>query len=215
MTSESRQTPDQTAQGGSEHDQEAAVADETTSTGNDEGSDQSRADGGGELDIERELAEALAQVADLRDQVLRRSADFDNLRRRTQREREELLRYASERVLTDTLEILDDMDRALEHAKDESGPLVEGMRMVQQRLHGMAARHGVVEVECAGQEYDPNVAEALQQIQDPSVPRNTVVQVFQKGYRLHDRLLRPARVVVATGGPERVAEEDAGEASEG
>jgi molecular chaperone GrpE len=143
---------------------------------------------------------------DLRDQLLRRAADLENMRRRHAKEKDEHQKFAAEKVLRDTVSVLDDLDRALEHAASNTdsaavNSLVQGLQMVHRRFVQTMEKHGVVAVSALGRPFDPHMHEAISQREDTSVARNTVVQEFQKGYLLHDRLLRPAMVVVAVGGP--------------
>jgi molecular chaperone GrpE len=147
-----------------------------------------------------ELEELRRESGGLHDRLLRLSADFDNFRRRHLREREESHRYGHENLVKDLLATVDNLDRAVEHARRGGGDfdgMLQGVELVQRELHGALAKHGVTRIEAAGEPFDPNVHEAVAQQEDGSLPANTVVQVYQPGYRLWDRLLRPARVVVS------------------
>ncbi len=145
--------------------------------------------------------ESSEEVAALKDQLVRLQADLQNLRRRTLREKEEAFRYGHENLVKDLLPTVDNLERALDHARQSEGGdvagFVEGVELVLRELVGGLAKHGVVEVEAEGRPFDPSVHEAMAQVPDDSVPANTVVQVFQRGYQLRDRLLRPARVIVS------------------
>jgi molecular chaperone GrpE len=146
--------------------------------------------------LRRELEEAGAA----QERLVRLSADFDNFRKRILREREEAHRYGHENLVKDLLGTVDNLDRAVEHARRGGGDfesMLQGVELVQRELHGVLAKHGVTRIEAAGEPFDPAVHEAVAQQEDGSVPVNTVVQVYQPGYRLWDRLLRPARVVVS------------------
>ncbi len=154
--------------------------------------------------LEAALAEAREEAADLRDQLLRRAAEIDNFRKRTARETERIRQTAAERLLRDLLPVLDHLDLALEHADSESG-LAEGVEMVAKQFREVMERHGMTPVPALGEPFDPNVHEALTQREDASVPAHTVVEVYQQGYLLGGRLLRPAKVIVSTGGPEPAA----------
>ena len=152
----------------------------------------------------REQVEALqAELAALRsaeDRLLRLTADFDNFRRRTLREKEEAHRYGNENLVKELLGTVDNLERAVEHARRGGGDfesMLQGVELVQRELQGVLAKVGVVRIEASGEPFDPNVHEAVAQTEDGSVPANTVVQVYQPGYRLWDRMLRPARVVVS------------------
>jgi molecular chaperone GrpE len=166
--------------------------------------------------IVSELQRVTAERNELKDQILRRAADMENMRRRHQREKDDFQKLAAEKVLRDMVSLMDDLDRAMEAghlaAEQQQGSsdsltgLLQGVGMVQRKFAQTLERHGVSAVTALGQVFDPHLHEAIQQKEDPSVPRNTVIQEFQKAYRLGDRLLRPAMVVVAVGGPDRVIE---------
>lgn len=125
----------------------------------------------------------------------RKAAELENYRRRTMKEREDLLRYGSERVLHDVLAVMDDVERGQEHAQDDS-PLAEGFRMIHNQLEGLLKRHNVTEVPGVGEKFDPEIHNALQKVPSDTLETGQVAAVYQKGYKLHERLLRPAQVAV-------------------
>ena len=136
-----------------------------------------------------------AQAPD--DSYLRLAADFDNYRKRVAREQVELTRRANERILNELLPVLDDLERALEAASQhEEAKLEEGVRLVHRSLLGLVERHGLSEIETEGA-FDPHVHEALLAQPGEGAEEGSVLQVLQKGYRLGDKVLRPARVIVA------------------
>ncbi len=136
-----------------------------------------------------------AQAPD--DSYLRLAADFDNYRKRVAREQVELTSRANERILNELLPVLDDLERALEAAAEhEEAKLEEGVRLVHRSLLGLVERHGLSEIETEGA-FDPHVHEALLTQPAESAEEGSVLQVLQKGYRLGDKVLRPARVIVA------------------
>jgi molecular chaperone GrpE len=147
-----------------------------------------------------ELEEKLAEVEREREEYLndlkRVAADFENYRKRVARDQEGLVARAHERLVKELLPVLDDLERALEAAaQHEEAKLEEGVRLVHRELMKALAREGLVEVETDGQ-FDPHVHEAL--LSQPSEQEDgSVIEVLQKGYRLGDRVLRPARVVVS------------------
>ena len=149
-----------------------------------------------------ELEERLAEVERERDEYLndlkRVAADFENYRKRVARDQEGMVARAHERLVQELLPVLDDLERALEAAaQHEEAKLEEGVRLVHRELVEALTREGLVEVETEGQ-FDPHVHEAL--LSQPSEQEDgSVIEVLQKGYRLGDRVLRPARVVVAAG----------------
>jgi molecular chaperone GrpE len=134
---------------------------------------------------------------DYLDSLQRLKAEFDNYRKRAAREQVELASRAAERVVKDLLPVLDDLERALEAAKQhEEAKLEEGVRLVHRALSDLLAREGLAEIETDGA-FDPHVHEALLAQPSEGAEPGSVLQVLQKGYRLGDRVLRPARVVVA------------------
>jgi molecular chaperone GrpE len=155
---------------------------------------------GGE-DEATEVEALRGELEALQERMVRLQADFDNFRRRALKEREEAHQYGHENLVKDLLATVDNLDRAIEHARRSDGgdfeSMLQGVELVQRQLLGVLVNHGVSEIEAREAAFDPNVHEAMAQQEDDSVPANTVIEVFQKGYRLRDRLLRPARVVVS------------------
>jgi len=143
-----------------------------------------------------------SDTAALQDHLLRLQADFENFRKRTIREKEEAWNYGHQNLVKDLLPTVDNLDRAIEHARgNQAGDLealLQGVELVQRELKGVLDQYGLVEINPEGEAFDPAVHEAMAQQPDGSVAPNTVIQVFQKGYRLRDRLLRAARVVVSS-----------------
>lgn len=149
----------------------------------------------------RELEAAQAEAAANKDRYVRTAADLDNLRRRQLKERQETLHYGHENLVKDLLNTVDNLERAVDHAKGSDAKdlvaLLQGVELAQRELVTVLGKHGVEVIEAEGVAFDPNVHEAVAQIEEGSVPPGSVARVYQKGYRLRDRLLRPARVVVA------------------
>lgn len=141
------------------------------------------------------------ETQQLRDRYLRLLADFENFRRRTEREKADFYKYAMSGVLKDLLPVLDNFDRALDHA-EEGDEFHKGVLLIYKQLFDMLLKHGLKPIDESSVPFDPNIHEAVVREEDPSVPSHTVTAVLQKGYFLHDRLLRPAMVKVAVGGPE-------------
>jgi len=145
---------------------------------------------------ERELS---AQVDQERERALRGQADLDNARKRAQREREEVVRYGLERVLKDLLPVIDNLDRALELG-DRSGKwesLAEGVKMTRKLLEDTLAKQGLKAFSARGQLFDPHHHEAMGHEDRADLAPNTVSTEVLRGYTLHDRLVRPALVMVA------------------
>ena len=146
-------------------------------------------------------AQAEPGVAEWRDRYLRTLADFDNYRKRADREKQDFFKYALAGALRDLLPVLDNFERAVEHA-EEGDEFHRGVALIYKQLFDVLTKHGVRVIDEANVRFDPNVHEAVVREENASVPSHTVVQILQKGYFLHDRLLRPAMVKVAVGGPE-------------
>ncbi|OFV86568.1 MAG: nucleotide exchange factor GrpE [Acidobacteria bacterium RBG_16_68_9] len=149
--------------------------------------------------LDRELAAKSAEAQQHYDRLLRERAELENFKKRVQRERSEAVQFAAEQLIRDLLPLIDNLERAIEHA--ESGgngqPLVEGVRLVWKSALDVLERHGVSRVEATGRDFDPSVHEAIVQVPDADREPNQVVQQFQPGYVLHQRLLRPAKVSVS------------------
>ena len=145
------------------------------------------------------------EVTDLRDRYARLQAEWDNYRKRTAAEREAERVRASESLVKDLLPVLDDLERALQHAKDtgEGGSLTEGVEAIQTKFLQILGKHKVEQIEAQGEPFDVNLHQAVSTAEDDSVPEETVVQVFQQGYMMGDKVLRPAMVVTSVGGPAR------------
>ena len=145
---------------------------------------------------EHRLGALQAERDELFDRLQRLAAEFDNYRKRSAREQAEQATRANERLVKELLPILDDLGRALEAATDhEEAKLEEGVRLVHRSLAELLAKEGLAEIETAGK-FDPHVHEAL--LSQPSdAEEGSVIEVVQKGYKLGDKVLRPARVVVA------------------
>jgi len=133
----------------------------------------------------------------VRDVYLRKLAEFDNFRKRVDREREELRQAALEDFIRELLPVVDNFDRALQHADADSGAFHQGVEMIAKQLHDTLERRGVSEIDPLGKSFDPSVHEAVQRIEGGDQPPGTVVNVMLKGYTLGDRLIRPAMVGVA------------------
>jgi molecular chaperone GrpE len=149
--------------------------------------------------LEAELDNARQAARQHEDRWLRERAEVDNFKKRVARERAEHLRFANEAVLKDLLPVVDNLERAVEHARGggDGQPLVDGVALVLKGLLDVLERHGVTRVEARGTPFDPAHHEAMAHVETDAHPPNTVVEEHQPGYRLHDRLLRPALVSVA------------------
>jgi molecular chaperone GrpE len=133
------------------------------------------------------------------DRYVRQVAELENFRKRANRERDEAIRFANEALVKDLLPVVDNLERAVAHAKDGGNgkPLAEGVEMVLRGFFDTLAKHGVVPIAAVGQRFDPEKHEAMAQIESGTYEPDTVVEEYHKGYLLRDRLLRPALVSVA------------------
>lgn len=163
-----------------------------------------------------------AEAASLKDQLLRAMAETENVRRRAQREREDSMKYAAVPVIKDLLGVADNLQRALESVpedlvagNEQMKNLRLGVEMTQKELQAVFERHAIRSIDPLGEKLDPHLHEAMYEVEDPSKPAGTVVQVIQSGYRLHDRLLRPARVGISKGGAKAAAGQAPDQAPEG
>lgn len=137
------------------------------------------------------------RLKDTHERLLRTAAEFDNYKKRAVKEKEDIQRFGSERLLKDFLPVMDNLERALEHAEQhDPRQVIEGVRLVQKLFENTLAKHGVVGFSALGKPFDPSVHEALMQ-QDSDQPAGTVVSEMARGYKLNERLIRPAAVVVA------------------
>ena len=160
----------------------AAATAATATTTADENSDE-------------EVAKLRREIADLRDRSMRTLADFDNFRKRSERERQDSRRYALMEPLPGFLEIMDNLGLALS-ASGSADDLKKGVEMIHRQMQELLRRLGVKELEALNQPFDPAIHEAVAREEDPTVKRPTVTGELRRGYMLHDRLLRPAMVKV-------------------
>ncbi len=199
------------------------MTDETTKNGPDAAAAEAAADAA--ANVENEATEDTAQPdplallkaenAELRDRYLRLAAEMDNLRRRTEREVKDAKTYSAAGFARDMLAVSDNLRRAIDAVPEEAkaagdaglNTLIEGVEMTERSMLSTLERHGVRKLEPVGQKFDPNFHQAMFEVPNPEVPNNTVVQVVQAGYTIGERVLRPAMVGVAKGGPKLVEPE--------
>jgi molecular chaperone GrpE len=157
-------------------------------------------DAGSEPSSEAAEAGIEEQLAQWRERAMRASADLENFRKRMARERAEDRRYANQGLLEELLPVLDNFEMGLQAAAaDKESMIFRGMEMVKKQLDDFMSGQGVEEIRADGQVFDPNLHEAVMQEQCPETEEGVVLRVIRNGYRMHDRLLRPASVVVAKG----------------
>ncbi len=200
---------------------EAEAAVEALSDDDDDG-DEPAAESASPSAAAEEIERLKAEVAGVKDKWLRAVADLENYKKRVKREMEEQAVRTTQSLLPSFLPVMDNLERALEvaeptvaNASDENTKnvenLVQGLKMVAKEFLGALSRNGIEPVQSVGQAFDPSLHDALQQFDSPDHPPGVVIREFEKGYRMKERLLRPARVIVAgagsTGKPIEEAEE--------
>lgn len=169
-------------------------------------------EGGADIGIEvglpedDQIAELTAEVTALKDRLVRTYADLENTRKRAERDRQDALKFGATKFARDMCEVADNLRRALSSVPEDAGDanlvaLTEGVKVTQAALSQIFERHGVKQIEAREQKFDPNLHEAMTEIEIPGAPPGTCVDVIEEGYTLNGRLLRPARVVVAKGTP--------------
>jgi len=175
-------------------------------------SDASEPDTGAVIDIEARCAELEAEVERLRRDYLGALADAQNAKRMADKRIQDNTKYAVSNLAKAVLPVADNLERAAAAAPEaarESDPTLKnlaiGVEMTSRELINALGQYGVKRIEAMDQPFDPNLHQAMQEMENPNVPAGTVVQVYQDGYVIHDRLLRPAMVVVSKGGPKRTA----------
>jgi molecular chaperone GrpE len=157
-------------------------------------------------ELESVLAQTQKEAEHMRERWLRAAADFENYKKRAAREREETVKYGNERLLKDFLPVVDDLELALDAAgrvddkERAADQLMEGIRLVVKKFVGQLEKHGVATYDAMGEAFDPNLHEAVQQ-EHGDMDAGKVVRQLQRGFKLNERLLRPAMVVVSLGSP--------------
>ena len=154
---------------------------------------------GEERDISAELEEARQKLLESEEKVLRLAAEFENTKKRLQREREISLKYAEENILKELLPGIDNIERAMEQVQDSSSveSLLEGIELTHNGLLATLEKFGVKPIESIGEPFDPNIHEAVAMEETGEMEPNLVLKEFQKGYLYKDRLLRAAKVIVS------------------
>jgi molecular chaperone GrpE len=179
-----------------------AEADNDASDAGDPGPGQATTEPPKTDDDPEDLEGLRALLEQTRDRYLRLAADFENTKRRNLKERQDLFNYGNENLIKELLPVVDNLERALGHTRraeegEEAQALVEGVELTHRSLLMALEKFGVQRVEALGAEFDPQVHEAVRQVPSAEHPPGRVLEVFQTGYLLKDRLLRPALVTVA------------------
>ena len=150
--------------------------------------------------LERKISDLQAQNDEYKDRLLRLQADFDNAKKRMQRQQQDFIKFANEGLLVDLLSILDDLERsveAIETKHQDPQAFLKGIEMILSHLYELLKKNEVRAIDGTDTLFDPNVHEALMQVEDDSKLENTIVEVMQKGYMMYDRVIRTAKVKVA------------------
>lgn len=178
-------------------------ADGSEASGGESCAGEAGAQGAAADQIREQLAAAERAAAENQDLYLRERAELENFKKRSARERSEAVRYAVEPFARDVIGLVDDLERALGHARaaGDGSPVLAGVELVLKNAVDVLHRHGVERIEAVGHAFDPSLHEAVTQVWDRALPANHVAEQFAPGYRLHQRLLRAAQVAV-TAGPE-------------
>nr|WP_269844962.1 nucleotide exchange factor GrpE [Lottiidibacillus patelloidae] len=147
---------------------------------------------------QKKIIDLESKVDELNNRVLRTQADFDNYRRRAKIEQETAAKYRAQSLVEEIIPALDNFERALavQIDNEQGKTLLQGMEMVYRQLVEALSKEGVTEIEALGQQFDPHMHQAVMQVEDESHESNSVVEVLQKGYKLKDRVIRPAMVKV-------------------
>ncbi|MFD3447678.1 nucleotide exchange factor GrpE [Microbacteriaceae bacterium 4G12] len=151
-----------------------------------------------EVRLQEQMQELEAKLADTENRMLRLQADFDNYRRRVLLDREAAEKYRAQSLVSDILPALDNFERAMkvEATEEQAKALLQGMEMVHRQMLEALTKEGVEAIEAVGQQFDPYLHQAVMQVEDSEYESNTVVEEFQKGYKLKDRVIRPSMVKV-------------------
>jgi molecular chaperone GrpE len=151
------------------------------------------------IDASDEVTELRRQIDDLKEQYLRSQAEFANFQKRAKAQIEADRQYSIGNLALELLGVLDNFERANDAARQSgASSIVDGLEMVQKQFHQVLAKQGVQPIEAVGHLFDPNLHEALMRVPDPDRPEGTIVQELARGYRLHDRVLRPSRVAISS-----------------
>lgn len=151
----------------------------------------------GDDDKDTLLEQRQREVEEYKHRWLRVQADFDNYRKRTQREIEDIHRYAAEALAKDLLPVMDNFERALSCVEDENDPIYKGVYLIYQQLKNLLGEYCIREIEALGQPFDPNYHDAAMMIESDDHDEGTVVEVLQKGYLYHSKVIRPSMVKVS------------------
>lgn len=151
--------------------------------------------------MQKELEEARMQTESAIDKMLRLAAEFDNYKKRSAKEHENIRKYASESVIKELLPIVDNFERAIQSANESRDfeSFLEGVKLILNQIINLLEKEGVIPIKSVGEPFDPNFHEAVMHVDSDEYPANVVAEEYQKGYILKDRVIRPAMVAVSKG----------------
>ncbi len=147
-----------------------------------------------------ELKQEAEKSGEFQDKLMRLQADFENLRKRLERDKQDFLKFANEGIVLELLNVLDDLERTItlaESGHEDLNAFLKGVEMILAHLYDMLKEYVVKPIEADGKGFDPNYHEALMQVEDKDLPEHTIVEVLQKGYLMHERVIRTAKVKVS------------------
>lgn len=147
--------------------------------------------------LEKTLEDKQKQIDEYKNRWYRAQADFDNFRKRTQKEIQDIHLYAGEQLIKDILPVVDNFERALNSIEDREGPIYKGVQLIYQQLKNVLEKYDVKEIDAQGKAFDPRFHEAVMQVESQEHENDTVIEVLQKGYLFHTKVIRPSMVKVA------------------
>lgn len=161
------------------------------------------------IEAEEGLERLKLEAGTARDRMLRTAADYENYKKRAEKEKREFMKYATERFVKDLLPTMDDLERAINSSNDPNDfeSFKEGVQIIYKQLNNILAKYNVTPIEAVDKQFDPNLHEAIMHM--PSrAPENSIVQEYQKGYMLHDRVIRASKVIVSAGSSDEEGEDE-------
>jgi molecular chaperone GrpE len=147
--------------------------------------------------LEKTIEDKQKQIDEYKNRWYRAQADFDNFRKRTQKEIQDIHLYAGEQLIKDILPVVDNFERAMDSIEDREGPIYKGIQLIYQQLKNVLEKYDVKEIDAQGKTFDPRFHEAVMQVESQEYENDTVIEVLQKGYLFHTKVIRPSMVKVA------------------
>lgn len=147
--------------------------------------------------LEKTIEDQQKQIDEYKNRWYRAQADFDNFRKRTQKEIQDIHLYAGEQLIKDILPVVDNFERAMDSIEDREDPIYKGIQLIYQQLKKVLEKYDVKEIDAQGKTFDPRFHEAVMQVESQEYENDTVIEVLQKGYLFHTKVIRPSMVKVA------------------